>query len=232
MKAFTLIATWPAALLIVALCGAGPALRAQASPASTPPTAEQLAARRQQKADSMLHNDWANFERYRAANAALPAPTPGEARVVFMGNSITDGWARFFPTQFAGKPYIGRGIGGQTTPQMLVRFRADVVALHPRVVVILAGTNDIAFNTGPMTPDETKANIRAMTELAQANGIRVILASIPPADQYPWRPGLDTGRNGGDPVGQPERHAAPSRRAGRVDREFRAVHRRWSPVLA
>ena len=190
MKIFVLDSAWPAALLIVALCGAGPALRAQASPANTPPTAEQLAARRQQKADSMLHNDWANFERYRDANAALPAPAAGEARVVFMGNSITDGWARFFPTQFPGKPYVGRGIGGQTTPQMLVRFRADVVALHPRVVVILAGTNDIAGNTGPSTLEMIEDNLTSMSEIAMANGIRVVLSSILPVYDYPWKPGL------------------------------------------
>ena len=138
----------------------------------------------------MLHNDWANLERYRAANAALPAPVPGEERVVFMGNSITDAWARFFPTQFPGKPYIGRGIGGQTTPQMLVRFRADVVALHPRVVVILAGTNDIAGNTGPSTLEMIEDNLASMSEIAMANGIRVVLSSILPVYDYPWKPGL------------------------------------------
>ena len=138
----------------------------------------------------MLHNDWANFERYRAANAALPAPAPGEVRVVFMGNSITDGWAHLFPTEFPGKPYIGRGIGGQTTPQMLVRFRADVVALHPRVVVILAGTNDIAGNTGPSTLEMIEDNLASMSEIAMANGIRVVLSSILPVFDYPWRPGL------------------------------------------
>ncbi|MFL5441333.1 MAG: GDSL-type esterase/lipase family protein, partial [Myxococcales bacterium] len=95
--------------------------------------------------------DWAYLERYREDNAALGPPRAGEHRVVFMGNSITDGWAKYFPTMFTGKPYIGRGIGGQTTPQMLVRFRQDVIALKPAVVVILAGTNDIAGNTGPST---------------------------------------------------------------------------------
>ena len=190
MKTFALHSRWPAALLIAALCGSSPSLGAQTSPAAAPPTAEQLAARRQQRADSMLHNDWANFERYRAANAALPAPAPGEVRVVFMGNSITDGWAHLFPTEFPGKPYIGRGIGGQTTPQMLVRFRADVVALHPKVVVILAGTNDIAGNTGPSTLEMIEDNLASMSEIAMANGIRVVLSSILPVFDYPWRPGL------------------------------------------
>jgi len=92
--------------------------------------------------------DWPNLQRYRDANAALPAPAAGENRVVFMGNSITEGWQKYFGDQFRGKPYVNRGIGGQTTPQMLVRFRQDVIALKPKVVVILAGTNDIAGNTG------------------------------------------------------------------------------------
>jgi lysophospholipase L1-like esterase len=125
--------------------------------------------------------DWANLARYREANANLPAPTAGEPRVVFMGDSITDIWAQpalgiFFP----GKPYIGRGIGGQTTPQMLIRFRPDVIALQPRIVVILAGTNDIAGNTGPMSLEEIESNLASMSELAHANGIRVILASVLP----------------------------------------------------
>lgn len=134
--------------------------------------------------------DWANLGRYAAANAALPAPAPGESRVVFMGNSITEGWAPRFPEHFPGQPYIGRGIGGQTTPQMLVRFRQDVIALRPRVVVILAGTNDIAGNTGPSTLEMIEDNIASMTELAMANGIRVVLCSVLPVFDYPWKPGL------------------------------------------
>jgi lysophospholipase L1-like esterase len=134
-------------------------------------------------------DDWANLSRYQSANAALPAPARGEERVVFMGDSITDAWPRIGPF-FAGKPYLGRGIGGQTTPQMLVRFRADVVALQPRVVVLLAGINDIAGNTGPSTLAMIQDNLRSMVEIAQANGIRVVLASILPALDFPWRPGL------------------------------------------
>src|SRR5438105_3473850 len=107
-----------------------------------------------------------------------------------MGNSITDGWARFFPVMFPGKPYVGRGISGQTTPQMLVRFRQDVVALQPAVVVILAGTNDIAGNTGPSTIEMIEDNLMSMTEIAKANGIRVVLSSVLPVFDYPWRPGL------------------------------------------
>jgi lysophospholipase L1-like esterase len=155
------------------------------------PTPEQK-AQWAKEAEERLHTDWAYLGRYRDANAALPAPVKGQPRIVLIGDSITQGWFDQVPAFFK-DGRLGRGIGGQTTPQMLVRFPADVIELKPAVVQIMAGTNDIAFNTGPITPDESKANIRAMTELAQANGIRVILASIPPADQYPWRPGLDTG---------------------------------------
>ncbi|HEX6060281.1 MAG TPA: SGNH/GDSL hydrolase family protein [Gemmatimonadaceae bacterium] len=135
--------------------------------------------------------DWASLERFREENARLGAPAPGEHRVVFMGNSITEGWAPHFPAMFPGKPYIARGISGQTTPQLLVRFRQDVIALRPDVVVILAGTNDIAGNTGPSTLGMIEDNIASMAELAQANGIRVVLASVLPAFDYPWRPGLE-----------------------------------------
>jgi lysophospholipase L1-like esterase len=121
----------------------------------------------------------------------LGAPRPGEQRVVFMGNSITEGFAPYFARLFPGKPYVGRGISGQTTPQMLVRFRQDVIALKPAVVVILAGTNDIAGNTGPSTLEMIEDNIASMTELAQANGIRVVLSSVLPVFDYPWKPGLE-----------------------------------------
>ncbi|MEA3246318.1 MAG: SGNH/GDSL hydrolase family protein [Gemmatimonadota bacterium] len=135
--------------------------------------------------------DWASLARYRDANAALGAPEPGERRVVFYGNSITDAWAKWFPEMFPGKPYVGRGISGQTTPQMLVRFRQDVIALAPAAVVILAGTNDIAGNTGPSTLEMIEDNIASMCELARANGIRVVLASVLPAWDYPWKRGLE-----------------------------------------
>lgn len=138
-----------------------------------------------------LRTDWADLARYREANAELGPPSQGEQRVVFMGNSITDAWAQYFPAMFPGKPYVGRGISGQTTPQMLVRFRQDVVALKPAVVVILAGTNDIAGNTGPSTLEMIEGNLASMTELAQANGIKVVLASVLPVYDYPWKPGLE-----------------------------------------
>src|SRR3974390_1150763 len=131
---------------------------------------------------AMFTDDYGQIARYRDANAALAAPTAGENRVVFFGDSITDIWklADYFP----GKPYINRGIGGQTTPQMLVRFRQDVIDLHPQVVVILAGTNDIAGNTGPMRNEDIEANYASFAELAHAHGIRVVYSSVLPVHNY------------------------------------------------
>lgn len=144
------------------------------------------------KARSRL-DEWSGLSRYSAENASLPAPAAGERRVVFFGDSITDSWGRGIEngTFFPGKPYVNRGIGGQTTPQMLARFEQDVVRLRPAVVVILAGTNDVAGNTGPETPEQIEDDFRAMTAIAKANGIRVVLASILPVFAYPWRPGLE-----------------------------------------
>ena len=135
-----------------------------------------------------MKTDWPNFARYREANEKLGLPKPDEKRVVFMGNSITDGWSDFCPQFFEGKSYVNRGISGQTTPQMLVRFRADVINLKPKVVVILAGTNDIAGNTGPATLEMIEDNLASMAELAKMNGIKVVLSSVLPAFQYPWFP--------------------------------------------
>lgn len=132
--------------------------------------------------------DWANLNYFREANAALGAPVEGEKRVVFMGNSITEGWKNTHPNFFTQNPYVNRGIGGQTTPQMLIRFRQDVVDLKPHTVVILAGTNDIAGNTGPSTLKMIMDNLKSMAEIADANGIKVILCSVLPAKQYPWKP--------------------------------------------
>lgn len=131
--------------------------------------------------------DWANLAKYKAVNEKLLTLPTDENRVVFMGNSITEGWTKSF---FENPSYINRGIGGQTTPQMLVRFRQDVIQLNPKVVLILAGTNDIAGNTGPMTLEEIRDNILSMVELAEANGICPIVCSVLPAYDYPWRPGL------------------------------------------
>jgi acyl-CoA thioesterase-1 len=141
--------------------------------------------------DAQPTGDWASLARYQSANAALGPPKPGEQRVVFYGNSITDAWAKYFDAMFPGKPFVGRGISGQTTPQMLVRFRQDVIALQPAAVVILAGTNDIAGNTGPSTIEMIEDNLASMAELAKANGIRVVLSSVLPVWDYPWKPGLE-----------------------------------------
>ena len=135
--------------------------------------------------------DWANLKRYQKENSELKTAAKNENRVVFMGNSITQHWKEKDSAFFQLNPYICRGISGQTTPQMLIRFRQDVIALQPKVVVILAGTNDIAGNTGPSTLDMIMDNLTSMTEIAKANGIKVILCSILPAYDYPWRKGME-----------------------------------------
>ena len=174
--------------------GAQPVQSAAAVPAAQTlqvPSCQELAAAVQAavRNDARLR-DWADLGRYRESNRAITAPATGEGRVVFMGDSITDSWQQprfggFFPS----KPYIDRGISGQTTPQMLLRFRPDVIALVPRVVVILAGTNDLAGNTGPMTDEQIEGNLASMAELAKANGIKVVFSSILPVSQYHLRPG-------------------------------------------
>ena len=138
-----------------------------------------------------IGQDWANLNRYSAQNSELDPPATNENRVVFMGNSITEGWSNFLPEFFAGKNYINRGISGQTTPQMLIRFRPDVIDLKPRAVVILAGINDIAENTGPSTVKMIADNIISMAELAQSNGISVIISSILPASDFNWNSGIN-----------------------------------------
>jgi lysophospholipase L1-like esterase len=164
------------------------AVQPAAAAAPAPVSAEKQLAAAQAKL-----MDWAQLGRYAAENAALAPAAPGEQRVVFYGDSITDAWGRrpgtgdFFP----GKPYVNRGISGQTTAQMVVRFHPDVVDLKPAVVVILAGTNDVAGNTGPMTPEMTMEDFRAMAEMARANGIKVVITSILPAGDFPWRKGLE-----------------------------------------
>ena len=135
-------------------------------------------------------NDWPNLGRYDKDNKTVAAPAKNEQRVVFMGDSITDSWdSPNFGGFFPGKPYVNRGISGQTTPQMLIRFRRDVIELKPKVVVILAGTNDIAGNTGPTTIEAIQDNLRSMVELAAANRIRVVLASVMPVSDYHTRDG-------------------------------------------
>ena len=135
--------------------------------------------------------DWANLGKYRLDNANLALASSSENRIVFMGNSITEGWETLHPEFFLGKPYINRGISGQTTPQMLLRFRADVINLNPELVIILAGTNDIAGNTGPSSIKMIAHNIISMAELAMINDIKIILCSVLPVYDYTWKPGLN-----------------------------------------
>lgn len=134
--------------------------------------------------------DWANLKRFQQENSELLLPKANEHRVVFMGNSITEGWLSIRPEFFKNKPYVNRGISGQTTPQMLVRFRQDVIHLKPSTLVLLAGINDIAENTGPSTIEMIANNIVSMAELAKANHINVIICSVLPANKFPWREGL------------------------------------------
>jgi len=157
-------------------------------PSSTPAQIDSI----RRIMDDRLRKDWANFKKYSDENINLPAVASGEKRVVFMGNSITEFWKTIDGDFFVkNKSFIDRGISGQTTPQMLVRFRNDVINLNPSVVVILAGTNDIAGNTGPTTLEDIFGNIASMAELAKANKIKVILCSVLPVFNYPWSPGLE-----------------------------------------
>ena len=193
--------------LTVAILICGPLTFSQGTPTGAPvqnlkpaeqaPAAEQLTPYQKSQLERTF-NDWSFLAKYREANKSLPPVSPGETRVVFMGDSITEGWGQkatsttpdrgeFFP----GKPYVNRGISGQTTPQMLVRFRQDVVLLKPKVVVLLAGTNDIAENTGKETLEDIGNNIASMSELARANGIRVVLCSVLPASDFHWHRGLE-----------------------------------------
>jgi acyl-CoA thioesterase-1 len=193
--------------LIAAALMCGPPAFSQATPPAAPvqnqiPTDQQATWEQltpyQKSQLERTYNDWPFLAKFREANAMLPPPAPGETRVVFMGDSITEGWGmkatatspgrgEFFP----GEPYVNRGISGQTTPQMLLRFRQDVILLKPKVVVLLAGTNDIAENTGKETVEEIAGNITSMAELARANGIRVVLCSVLPASEFSWHKGLE-----------------------------------------
>lgn len=149
-------------------------------------TEEQLEEFRR-AAELREKNDWANRARYAEDNKKLPAPKPGETRVVFLGNSIVEGWVREQPDFFSKNNFVGRGISGQTSPQTLLRYRQDVLNLKPKVVVINIGTNDIAENTGPYDPDFTMGNIISLCELAKANDVRVVLCSVLPATEFYWR---------------------------------------------
>ena len=167
-----------ALVMVLVSCG----FAQQAAPPAIPSTGfaglDEYRARR----IAVFTDDYGQLARYRDANAALAAPAASQNRVVFFGDSITDIW--HLNEYFPGKPYVNRGIGGQTTPQMLVRFRQDVIDLHPKVVVILAGTNDIAGNTGPMKLEDIEADYASLAELARANGIKVIYSSVLPIHNY------------------------------------------------
>jgi lysophospholipase L1-like esterase len=154
-------------------------------PAAPPPTP-------QQQLDSLRvkFNDFAQLARYAADNEKIGDPAPGTQRVVFYGDSLTDNWGRKFGKFFPGKPYVNRGISGQTTPQMLIRFQQDVVHLKPAAVVILAGTNDLAQNTGAESMEAIHDNFRSMVAIAKANHIRVVISSVLPADHFPWHAGI------------------------------------------
>jgi lysophospholipase L1-like esterase len=195
MQASRSLAVVPVAVAVFALLTpmtaspqgtAAPTPQAVAAPAGTVPSCPELAA----ALNAVVRNDqrlrdWPNLARYRDANLQAGAPMPGESRVVFMGDSITDSWQQpRFGTFFQGRPYFDRGISGQTTPQMLLRFRSDVVALSPKVVVILAGTNDISANTGPTTNEEIEGYLASMAELATVHGVKAVMASILPVSEY------------------------------------------------
>ncbi len=157
----------------------------QTAPVPTPVAAPSTATEYNAKLD------WPWLARFKDADVTLGPSAAGEKRVVFMGDSITQAWKIEGPDgYFPGKPYVNRGISGQTTPQMLLRFRQDVIALQPKVVVILAGINDVAGNTGPETLQQIEDNLTSMAELAAANHVRVVLCSVTPAFDFPWRPGL------------------------------------------
>ena len=170
------VVAWWLCLLAASSSGQAPA------PAAVPATGFSGLDRYRASRVGVYADDYGERARYRAANAALPPAAPAENRVVFFGDSITDGWR--LEQSFPGKPYVNRGIGGQTTSQMLVRFRQDVIELRPKVVVILAGTNDIAGNTGPISNAEIEGNLASLAELARAHDIRVVFSSVTPVHNY------------------------------------------------
>lgn len=166
-----------------------------------PPVAGCCLASAAQRLTDQLQ-DWNQLGRYHAANEELKKRPAEPNRVVFLGDSITDGWK--LEEYFPGKPYVNRGIGGQTTPQMLARMYADVIALKPKVMILLAGTNDIARNTGPMTAEMIEQNFMAMTELAQHHGIRVVLCAVMPVSNYPYeRKQREAASSGASASGRP-----------------------------
>ena len=183
-KNFSLL---PFALCLAAVAAAGQGVIAARTSAPSP-----SAVTPEHAAD--LENrlsDWAQLGHYRQANLELARPAAGSPRVVFLGDSITQNWGSKYGRFFPGKAYVNRGISGQTTPQMLVRFTPDVLALHPAVVVIFAGTNDVAENNGPEPLEAIEDNFRAMVTLARAAHVRVVLCSVLPAASFPWRTSIE-----------------------------------------
>ena len=174
-----------------ALLAAAPAHAQQPTDAAATKKAADEAYHQRQ--EYLLHNDWPNLQQYAAANQRLLAPQPGRPRVVIIGNSITEGWVKQDSAFFRGRTYeyVGRGISGQASGQTVVRFRADVLDLHPAVAVILIGTNDVAENNGPYNPQATLNNIMSMCELARAHGVRVVLGAVAPSLDFWWRRGLN-----------------------------------------
>jgi len=178
----TLSQTLFAIVLSLSFSVAAQAQQAAASVPSIPPTGFSGLDQYRTSRISIYTDDFAQLERYREADAKLAPPAADEKRVVFIGDSITDYWK--LPDYFPGKPYINRGIDGQTTPEMVLRFRQDVIALHPKVVVVLAGTNDIAGVTGRTRNEDIEANYATMADLARAHGIRMVFASVLPVHNY------------------------------------------------
>ncbi|MET4075456.1 GDSL-type esterase/lipase family protein [Hymenobacter sp. UYCo722] len=179
-----------AALLLTGLLLSPTARAQQPTDADAKKAADEAYRQRQ---DYLLRNDWPNLQQYAAANQRLPAPRPGRPRVVIIGNSITEGWVKQDSAFFRGRAYeyVGRGIGGQASGQTVLRFRADVLDLHPAVVVMLVGTNDVAENNGPYNPQHTLNNIMTMCELARAHGIGVVLGAVAPSTDFWWHKGLN-----------------------------------------
>ena len=178
------------ALIVSTLVGQNPTPQpTPAAPAIDASCPEIAIALQRVVGNDVRLRDWPQLARYRDQNRTLAAPAAGDTRIVFMGDSITDNWQQpRYSTFFQDKRRVDRGISGQTTPQMLIRFRPDVIELNPKVVVILAGTNDIAANTGPMTDEEIERNIESMAELAKVHGIKVVLSSILPTSGYHTAP--------------------------------------------
>lgn len=177
-RSYSVAVSW---LMVVTFLTVNDWAQQSAQPSPAEESKQELEAWRRSMAPQWM-NDFAELGRYREANAQLAAPLPGENRVVFMGDSITDAW--HLDEYFHGKPYVNRGISGQTTPQMLIRFRPDVIDLQAKVVVILAGTNDIAGNTGPMALQDIESNYASMAELAREHGIRVVFSTVIPVNNY------------------------------------------------